>query len=332
MPVYKWSQTSNSNATADSTVNYSEGQAPSSLNDSARAAMAAIAMWRDDISGAIATTGTSSAYLLTSASSFNSLTSLNGQMISFVPHVTNAGACTLNTDSLTAKPLRSAPNVEIPSGTLIQGTPYEAVYNNADGAFYLKGFYGSPYLIPLGGLLPYAGATAPNSTFVLPFGQAISRITYATLFSLIGSTYGAGDGSTTFNLPDLRGRVVASPDNMGGGSDPNRLTAGALAGVRNSIGGAGGESAHTQTVAEMPAHSHSVNVSDPGHSHAISPTAAQQGTGVSGGGGVGIALVGAGSTQGAFTGIGVSINNNGSGGAFNVMQPTILLNQIMRVI
>jgi hypothetical protein len=50
-------------------------------------------------------------------------------------------------------------------------------------------------------------AESGPSAFVLPFGQAISRTAYATLFSLVGTIYGSGDGSTIFNIPDLRGRA-----------------------------------------------------------------------------------------------------------------------------
>jgi hypothetical protein len=243
--VYTWSRTGTTNASADSTVNWAEGQPPSSINDSARNMMASAAKWRDDMAGAIVTTGTSTAYLVSSFQQFDSLADMSGNVLAFTPHVTNAGTCTINTDSLGAKPLRSAPNVELPSGTIIQGTPYLALYNNTDGAWYLRGFFGNPYSIPIAATIDYWAPTAPNSSFVFPFGQAISRSTYATLFALIGTIYGTGDGSTTFNLPDLRGRSTASPDNMGGGTDPARLTNGALAGVRNSIGGAGGESGHT---------------------------------------------------------------------------------------
>jgi hypothetical protein len=62
MTLYKWSQTASADATADSTINWAEGQAPSSVNDSARAMMAATAKYRDDIAGAIVTTGSSTAY------------------------------------------------------------------------------------------------------------------------------------------------------------------------------------------------------------------------------------------------------------------------------
>lgn len=59
---------------------------------------------------------------------------------------------------------------------------------------------------PVGMVAPYAGSTAPDY-WLLCDGSAVSRTTYANLFAVIGSTFGAGDGSTTFNLPDLRGRT-----------------------------------------------------------------------------------------------------------------------------
>ena len=75
--------------------------------------------------------------------------------------------------------------------------------------------------VPTGVVQPFAGSTAPSG-WLLCAGQAVSRSTYADLFSAIGTTYGAGDGSTTFGLPDLRGRVVAGEDDMGG-TAANRL-------------------------------------------------------------------------------------------------------------
>jgi hypothetical protein len=194
MSWFNWSQTAAANATADSTINWQEGQAPSSINDSARAMMAATAKYRDDIAGATVTAGSSTAYTVSSYSVYDTLAHLNGQMIAFTPHVTNGATVTLNVDSLGAKPLRSAPNVELLAGTIIQGTPYVATYNNSDGAFYLQSFFGNPYNVPLGAGMDYWLPTAPNSSFVFPFGQAISRTTYATLFAAMGTTYGAGDG------------------------------------------------------------------------------------------------------------------------------------------
>lgn len=130
MTLYKWSQTASSDATADSTINWSEGQAPSSVNDSARAMMAATAKYRDDIAGAILTGGTSTAYTVSSYQAFDTLAHLGGQMIAFTPHATNGATVTLNVDSLGAKPLRTSPGAELLAGTIIQGTPYIAVYRS----------------------------------------------------------------------------------------------------------------------------------------------------------------------------------------------------------
>lgn len=77
--------------------------------------------------------------------------------------------------------------------------------------------------LPPGSVMPYAGASEPSG-WLFCYGQAVSRATYAALFSAIGTVGGVGDGSTTFNIPDLRGRVVAGQDDMGGVS-ADRLTA-----------------------------------------------------------------------------------------------------------
>jgi len=93
--------------------------------------------------------------------------------------------------------------------------------------------------MPTGTILPFAGSTEPAG-FLLCDGAAVSRTTYAKLFDVIGTSYGPGDGSTTFNLPDLRGRIGVG---IGG------------SGVSN-LGDVGGEQEHTLTIDEMPAHSH----------------------------------------------------------------------------
>jgi microcystin-dependent protein len=79
-------------------------------------------------------------------------------------------------------------------------------------------------LVPIGAILAYAGATAPSG-WVLCDGSAISRTDYSTLFTAIGVSFGVGDGSTTFNVPDLRGRVLVGKDDMGG-SAASRVTTG----------------------------------------------------------------------------------------------------------
>ena len=109
-------------------------------------------------------------------------------------------------------------------------------------------------VLPTGTVVPYAGTSEPSG-YLFCYGQQISRTTYSDLFSAVGTTYGVGDGSTTFNLPDLRGRVVAGQDDMGG-SSANRLT-GASGGVNGDVlGAAGGDEGHQLTAAELAAHTH----------------------------------------------------------------------------
>lgn len=69
--------------------------------------------------------------------------------------------------------------------------------------------------VPAGIMMPFAGTAAPSG-WLLCYGQAVSRTTYATLFAAISTQFGIGDGSTTFNVPDMRGRVPAGKDDMGG--------------------------------------------------------------------------------------------------------------------
>ena len=326
MTFYKWSQTAAADATADSTINWAEGQAPSSVNDSTRAMMAATAKFRDDIAGAIVTGGTSTAYTVSSYQAFDSLAHLGGQMIAFTPHATNGAIVTLNVDSLGAKPLRTSPNVELQSGVLIQGTPYLVLYNNGDGAFYLFGNAGAP-TIPLAAGMDYWGAITPSSAFAFPAGQAISRTTYANLFALIGTTYGAGDGTTTFNLPDKRGRVSAALDPSGTVLTGATITTGGA----NSLGGAGGEQQHILQTTEIPAHSHGVN--DLGHSHGVNTPnlwLQDNGSGSQHQGTVGGSDYNNITISSATTGI--TIQNAGGGGAHNNVQPTIMCNYIMRVL
>lgn len=93
-------------------------------------------------------------------------------------------------------------------------------------------------LVPVGTVFAFGGSAAPTG-YLLLFGQTVSRTTYADLFAVFGTTYGVGDGVTTFGLPDLRGRVIAGVDNMGGVA-ANRLTATTMAPNGNTRGATGG--------------------------------------------------------------------------------------------
>ena len=108
--------------------------------------------------------------------------------------------------------------------------------------------------IPVGSIIPWPSNAVPSGWFLCN-GQAVKRATYPDLFTAIGTTYGAGDGSTTFNVPDLRDRTVVGQDNMGGAGTTNRITQ--WGSSPSTIGGTFGEDAHRQTVAEMAPHTHS---------------------------------------------------------------------------
>jgi microcystin-dependent protein len=323
---YLWSRTAASNSTADAQVNWAEGQAPSSVNDSARAMMASLAGYRDDIAGAIVTGGTSTAYTVTSYQVFNSLANMSGQVIAFTPHATNGATVTLNVDGLGAKPLRSSTGIELVAGVLVAGTPYTALYNNSDAVWYLHNFHVNPYVVPIGGIIDFSGSTAPNSSFVLPYGQAISRTTYSAYFTLVSTTYGVGDGSTTFNVPDLRGRVVAGKDDMGG-SSANRLTDADDGLNGDTLGDTGGGETQTLVTGNLPAYTPAGSVSTTLNSQTTN------GVWSSGAGVLNISAgaqysVGGQAATSTFTGTA----QGGTSTAFGVVQPTIILNKLLRII
>ena len=106
---------------------------------------------------------------------------------------------------------------------------------------------------PAGALMPFAGAAAPAG-YLACDGSAVSRTTYATLYAAIGTTYGAGDGSTTFNLPDLERRAIVGAGGM------------ASTALGNTVGATGGSETHTLTTSEMPRHTHGISGA-PSHTH-----------------------------------------------------------------
>lgn len=119
----------------------------------------------------------------------------------------------------------------------------EIVYDSSDSTFYGR-TQGSNWvsltagssIVPAGSLLPYAGTSAPSG-YLLCDGRAVSRTTYANLFAVIGTAYGNGDGSTTFNLPDLRGRFLRGVSGTSG-NDPDASSRTAISGgnTGNNIG------------------------------------------------------------------------------------------------
>lgn len=188
-------------------------------------------------------------------------------------------------------------------------------------------------LLPTGTIVDFAGTSAPTG-WILCYGQALnasSNPQYQDLYDVIGNTYG-GSSNTNFVVPDLRGRVISGKDDMGG-SSANRLTAPSTANSINgdTLGATGGHETHTILTAELAQHGHSIN--DPQHTHGLGNT---YGTGMNGGGAANRAALAGGSavyfgsvsTFGASTGI--TINGNGSDTPHNNVQPTIILNKIIK--
>jgi microcystin-dependent protein len=329
--VISWSQTAATNANADSAVNWAEGMAPSAVNDSARATMASVAKYRDDLNGSITTAGTSTAYTVTSN---QGLALTAGYMVAFVPHATNDATVTLNVDTLGAKPLRSAPGVELSAGVIVEGTPYAATYYTTNsGEWILHGFFANPYIVPIGMMAPYVGTTAPNSNFVFPYGQAISRTTYSALFAITSTTFGTGDGSTTFNVPDIRGRAIFGKDDMGGTAASRITTAGSSV-DGTAVGASGGAQSVTVAQANLPNVNFTVSISSGqgSHSHSI----AMQGSGGAPG------LIGLGDGNGASGGTTTGTStlpalsgtaaSGGSGTAIKSLPPAIIMPYVLRVI
>lgn len=290
--------------------------------------MASLAGYRDDIAGAIVTGGTSTAYTVTSYQVFNSLANMSGQLVAFTPHATNGATVTLNVDGLGAKPLRPAPSVELQSNVLILGTPYVALYNNSDAVWYLHNLGSNTYGVPLGAGMDFWLPTAPSSAFAFPYGQAISRTTYATLFAAMGTTFGAGDGSTTFNLPDKRGRVAAASDSMGG-VVAGRITTTSNGFTTTGVAGTGGGATQVLVQANLP------NVNFVVASGQTVDVTASRPAGTHGAGTTGYSINGNSLEVVASTGTVTSTGtaaSGGSGTAFGVVQPTIICNYILRVI
>lgn len=169
------------------------------------------------------------------------------------------------------------------------------------------------YLIPTDiGDIKYSCKSDDHDGWLKCTGSAISRTDYADLFSVIGTAFGSGDGTTTFNLPDARGRVLGA---IGTGAG---LTA-------RSLGDTVGAETHTLTVGEMPSHNH--GITDPGHTHGYVNNVGDQNTDNAFASETAADQVDYNQTTGSST-TGITVNNNGGGGAHNNMQPTEFIGHV----
>ena len=183
-------------------------------------------------------------------------------------------------------------------------------------------------LLPVASVIPYAGVSAPTG-YLLCDGTAVSRTTYADLFSALSTTYGAGDGSTTFNLPDLRGRAPIGPN-----SDSTAANT-----ATRSVGTKGGDTRMQTHTHVQNAHTHTQDA----HGHALG---GGQSFGVnfganSGGAatfGLNAGIINTGTYQGPYSALNTTATNqnttatnqNAGFGLSENMPPFVVLNYIIK--
>ena len=241
-------------------------------------------------------------------------TTVSTAELNYVTGVTSAIQTQLGTKAPLAGPTFTG-TVTLPSTTSI-GNVSSTELGYLDGVTSsIQTQFSALEVFPKGMITPFAGSNAPTG-WLLCDGSPKSKTTYADLYTAIGVDAFGTDTSTDFYLPDLRGRVIAGVDNMGG-TDASRLD------WANTIGTTGGSQTHTLTTTEMPAHRHSWSyndaVSNTGDGAASgarwdnsSDTAESQYT-------INTTYVG-GQTPGSA----------GTTAAHNNMQPTMLLNYIIK--
>jgi microcystin-dependent protein len=248
-------------------------------------------------------------------------TSLDGQSISFVAGFTNTGPMSLNPSG--AGPINvvndtPAGPVNLGAGDIVTGNVIDVTYSTLSGTFHTKII---PPTVPAGTVTEFAG-NSPPSGYLLADGSAVSRSTYSRLYAVIGTVYGSGDGSSTFNVPDHRGRAGVGVDTAG------RLS---FIPVMGTLGGTGGEQAHTLALTELPpiTPTGTVTVSYPPQSYSYPNTP----IGVSAGApnNVWSATTTTGSTGGASSQtFSLAMNSFGNGTPHNVVQPSIAINFIIK--
>ncbi|WP_196603423.1 phage tail protein [Pectinatus haikarae] len=180
-------------------------------------------------------------------------------------------------------------------------------------------------IVPIGVINQFAGAAAPVG-YLLCQGQAVSRSTYADLYAVIGTTYGTGDGSTTFNLPNLQDRVGVGKSS-----------------TLSTLGATGGEKTHALTTAELASHNHSASAATDTQSATGALNLAMFDTGCTATGvfsfnsynypgpeGKNGANMSVGFNYSHGHSVSVSVGSNGSGSAHNNMQPYLVVNYIIK--
>jgi microcystin-dependent protein len=311
-----WSEDDNAN-TAAAPDGAPEGMAPSGVNNVLRAHQGALKRFYNWTNPKI-TGGSAAAYTLSYAVAPGALVDGMTHLVQF--HAVNGTGATLNVNGLGATPLHyhaaGAWRVA-PPGLIDTDEVCRVAYHGSSGAYRLLSRQNRT-----GEVVPFAGSTAPAGT-LLCHGQAISRTAFAGLFAILGTAHGGGDGSTTFNLPDLRGRAVAGKDDMGG-SSAARLNSIAS----TTLGATGGGQINATSVSGSISGGTAGSLSVTGITDVDNASSATQAGGpLAVAGHVHVHAI-SGSTSGSLT---VAGSFSGSSASFSVVQPTMILNFAIRI-
>ncbi|EJF88055.1 hypothetical protein ME1_00819 [Bartonella vinsonii subsp. arupensis OK-94-513] len=221
--IYDWSLRASENTHADNLVNWSEGQLPSTINNSARVMMQRVREYLSDTGGALESTFTideqqkRTTIRLQTKSQFKEYKT--GIFVQFQAIGTNVGLTTVALNGLEGKPVYKATDSgarTLSGGEIQNGCIYSLVYS--DDSWHLL----NPTELPLSqdfdsslypsGFIGTFGMREVPMGWLLCDGKAYSRSTYSSLFEAIGTVWGEGDGVETFHVPDLRGMFLRGFD------------------------------------------------------------------------------------------------------------------------
>jgi hypothetical protein len=240
MTLFKWSTTAATNDDVDSSVNWQEGQSPGSVNNSARAMMAAIAKFRDDMSGNLVTAGTSTAYTLTTNQTFTALT--DGIAVVARMDETSGATPTLNVDSLGAKSIAGVYGTAIGTGGLRAGAVYMFVYDSTDDKWIAHGGGFTALGMGTDGYVPVAKSSTAT-------GMAWSALVPAGTVALFVQTAAPTGWTKGATHDDKALRVVTGAAGTGGSQAFTTCFA-----TGRTFSGA--TASYTLLAADMPSHQH----------------------------------------------------------------------------
>lgn len=199
--------------------------------------------------------GTANTITLTTG--FNITSYVAGQRFTFIPTAINTSTATINVDGNGAKNVYTSAGQALTSGEIVTNIMCTVVYDGTQ--FVLQSSAATPVAMSVGVVMAWP-MTAIPSGWLECNGSAVSRTTYASLFAVIGTSYGTGDGSTTFNLPNYQDYFLRGFD-----------ASGTEASSRTDRGdGTTGASVGTKQASAFLRHNHTASVTDPGHTHTVS--------------------------------------------------------------